>query len=158
VNLRLQTDYALRVLLYLAQSGEQTSVERMATDYRVSRDHLFKVVQLLSRLGYVASRGGRGGGVRLVKDPAAINIGTVVAEIEGRNGVLNCVHDPNACVLEPGCVLRNLVIKAEDAFFATLSKMTIADVIRANTQARKGGLYNLTIKTREQQPDSARHA
>ncbi|MGB7161116.1 MAG: Rrf2 family transcriptional regulator [Tepidisphaeraceae bacterium] len=154
MNLRLQTDYALRVLLYLAQVGEQTSVERMATEYHVSRDHLFKVVQQLSRLGYVASRGGRGGGVRLAKDPAAINVGTVVAEVEGRNGVLHCVHDPNACVLEPGCVLRNLVIKAEDAFFATLSKMTIADVIRANTTTRKGGLYNLNIVARKQQQQS----
>jgi len=148
VNLRLQTDYALRVLLYLAQAGELTSVERMATEYRVSRDHLLKVVQLLSRLGYVASRGGRGGGVRLAKSPADINVGTVVAEVEGRNGVLNCVHDPNACVLEPGCVLRHLVIRAEDAFFDTLGKMTIADVVSANTQARKGGLYNLNVKTR----------
>jgi len=69
-------------------------------------------------------------------------------EVEGRNGVLNCVHDPNACVLEPGCVLRHLVIRAEDAFFDTLAKMTIADVVSANTQARKGGLYNLNVKTR----------
>jgi Rrf2 family nitric oxide-sensitive transcriptional repressor len=145
VNLRLQTDYALRVLLYLAQCGEQRSVERIATEYRISRDHLFKVVQQLSRLGYVTSRGGRGGGVKLAKEPADINVGTVVAEVEGRNGVLVCVHDPDSCVLEPGCILRNLVIKAEDAFFATLSKMTIADVVRANAQALKGGLYNLTV-------------
>ena len=148
MNLRLQTDYALRVLLYLTQAGEQASVERMANEYRVSRDHLLKVVQLLSRLGYVALRGGRGGGVRLAKDPADINVGTVVAEVEGRNGVLNCIHDPNACVLEPGCVLRNLVIKAENAFFDTLGQMTIADVVNANVHARKGGLYNLNVKTR----------
>ena len=152
VNLRLQTDYALRVLLYLAQVGEQTSVERIATEYGISRDHLLKVVQQLSRLGYVASRGGRGGGVRLAKDPADINVGTVVGEVEGRNGVLHCVHDPNACVLQPGCILRNLVIKAEDAFFATLGKMTIADVLRANTAARTGGFYNLTVKARQVDP------
>jgi len=37
VNLRLQTDYALRVLLYLAQAGELTSVERMANAQLFSR-------------------------------------------------------------------------------------------------------------------------
>src|SRR5215218_9650640 len=115
MNLRLNTDYALRVLLYLAQTNAQSSVEQIAVAYGISRDHLFKVVQQLSRLGYVVSRGGRGGGVRLAKEPAAINVGTVVGEIEGRNGVLGCIHDRNACVLEPGCVLRNLVIKAEEA-------------------------------------------
>jgi Rrf2 family nitric oxide-sensitive transcriptional repressor len=150
MNLRLQTDYALRVLLYLAHADTQASVETMADGYGVSKDHLFKVIQQLSRLGYVATRGGRGGGVRLAKAPADINVGTVVAEFEGRNGVLACVHDPAACVLEPGCVLRHLVIKAEDAFFETLSRMTIADVIAGNAAKKSGGVYNLQIKRHSQ--------
>jgi Rrf2 family nitric oxide-sensitive transcriptional repressor len=145
VNLRLQTDYALRVLLYLAHSGRQTSVEELAKAYHVSKDHLFKVVQLLSRLGYIQSKAGRNGGVRLVKAAAEINIGKVVTEVEGRTGVLECVADPAACVLEPGCVLRHLLIDAEDEFFKVLSRMTIADVINANAKGRKGGMYNLSI-------------
>jgi Rrf2 family nitric oxide-sensitive transcriptional repressor len=145
VNLRLQTDYSLRVLLYLAHLGKQVSVDEIAAAYNISKDHLFKVVQQLSRLGYVQSKPGRNGGVRLVKDPAEINIGAVVTQVEGRNGVLECIPDPTTCALEPGCLLRHLLIDAESAFFNVLSTMTIADVIKANTDTKKGGVFNLTV-------------
>jgi Rrf2 family nitric oxide-sensitive transcriptional repressor len=146
VNLRLQTDYSLRVLLYLAHAGRQTSVDEIAGAYHISKDHLFKVVQQLARLGYIQSKAGRNGGVRLIRDPRQINIGAVVAEVEGRTGVLECVADPGTCVLEPGCVLRHLLIDAEDAFYKTLSSKTIADVIDANRAGHKGGVYNLSIR------------
>ena len=38
MNLRLNTDYALRVLLYLAHADQQVSVEAMAGGYGVPDD------------------------------------------------------------------------------------------------------------------------
>src|SRR5580765_7397904 len=115
MNLKMQTDYALRTLLYLAHRGEQAPVEEIAKAYAISKEHLFKVVQHLVRFGYVQSRTGRNGGVRLVKDPATVNVGEVIERFEGRNGLLPCVNDPHDCVLEPGCYLRHLLIDAEQA-------------------------------------------
>src|SRR5262245_49700489 len=151
--LKTQTDYALRALIYLAQLGWQTSVEQIAEAYRISKNNLVKVIQQLVRLGYVMSRSGRHGGVRLARDPEQINCGTLVAQFEGRNGLLPCVNDVNYCVLEPGCVLRSALIKAEHAMYEVLNKLTLADVMRANREAGKGGVYNLTIHGR--QPDGA---
>jgi Rrf2 family transcriptional regulator, nitric oxide-sensitive transcriptional repressor len=155
MNLRLHTDYALRVLLYLAHADAQVSVEAMARGYGISKEHLFKVVQQLARLGYVTTRGGRGGGVRLARRAADINVGAVVAEFEGRSGVLACVADPGVCVLEPGCVLRGALIKAENAFYDTLSKLTIADAIQPNAARQSGGVYNLTIRRAAPAPASS---
>jgi Rrf2 family nitric oxide-sensitive transcriptional repressor len=146
VNLKVQTDYALRVLLFLAHKGEQASVEEMATAYGISKDHLFKVVQQLGRLGYVTSRAGRNGGVKLKKKPETIRIDEVVGQFEGRNGVLACIDDPGVCKLEPGCVLRSLLIKAEESFYSTLGQMSLADVMRPNTVHETGGVYNLSIR------------
>jgi Rrf2 family nitric oxide-sensitive transcriptional repressor len=148
--LKMQTDYALRTLIYLAHVGGQASVQDIAAAYGISRDHLFKVVQQLVRLGYVASRLGRRGGIRLAADPATLNCGEVVAGFEGRNGLLPCVREPSHCVLEPGCVLRGALIKAEDAMYRVLERLTIADVIRGGGAAAegKGGVYNLTVRGR----------
>jgi Rrf2 family transcriptional regulator, nitric oxide-sensitive transcriptional repressor len=143
---RMQTDYALRTLIYLAHKGEQASVQEIATAYGISRDHLFKVVQQLVRLGYAASRPGRGGGIRLAKDAWTINCGAVVADFEGRNGLLPCVKDANYCVLEPGCVLRSALMRAEDALYGVLERLTVADLIRDNERHGTGGIYNLTIR------------
>jgi Rrf2 family nitric oxide-sensitive transcriptional repressor len=52
------TDYALRVLIYLAVSDDrQPTIREIAQRYDISRNHLMKVVQELSQKGYlIASR------------------------------------------------------------------------------------------------------
>jgi Rrf2 family nitric oxide-sensitive transcriptional repressor len=154
MDLKVQTDYALRTLLYLAHKAQvhnepQASVDEISTAYAISKDHLFKVVQHLVRLGYIASKPGRAGGVRLRKPADQITIDRVVADFEGRNGVLACVAEPTVCVLEPGCVLRHALIDAENAFYDSLAKMTVADCVRASGEEAgvpRGGIYNLTIR------------
>lgn len=148
VNLRTQTDYGMRVLLYLAYKPEQTPVETIAEAYGISKDHLVKVVQQLVRLGYVRSQSGRFGGVRLARRAEEIEVSKVISDFEGRNGVLPCVGEPTACVLEPGCVLRNLLMKAESAFYGTFDGVTLADLIKGNVAQRNGGVYNLTVRPR----------
>ena len=143
---KLQTDYALRTLIYLTHVNGQASVQEIATAYGISRDHLFKVVQQLVRLGYVVTRPGRNGGVRLSRDPGTITCGEVVAGFEGRNGLLPCVKDTSHCVLEPGCVLRSALIRAEDAMYGVLERLSIADLLRANEMRQSGGIYNLTVR------------
>jgi Rrf2 family nitric oxide-sensitive transcriptional repressor len=145
---KLQTDYALRTLIYLAHVDGQASVQEIATAYGISRDHLFKVVQQLVRLGLVVSRPGRNGGVRLGREASQINCGEVVAGFEGRHGLLPCVKDQSYCVLEPGCALRTTLIKAEQAMFEVLERLTIADILRNNATEKSGGVYNLTIRRR----------
>ena len=152
---KLQTDYALRTLIYLAHVNGQASVQEIATAYGISRDHLFKVVQQLVRLGCVVTRAGRNGGVRLSRDAAAISCGEVVAGFEGRNGLLPCVKDTGYCVLEPGCVLRSALIRAEDAMYGVLERLSIADLIRANTQGSSGGVYNLSVRGRARSVEPA---
>jgi Rrf2 family nitric oxide-sensitive transcriptional repressor len=151
VTLKTQTDYALRTLLYLAFVGEKVTVDSIAKAYGISKDHLVKVVQQLARLGYVRSQSGRTGGVRLSKAPEQINVADVVADFEGRSGVLACVSEPEVCVLEPGCLLRTMLIQAEAAFYGILRKATIADLVRvpaggAAGAAKPGGMYNLTVR------------
>lgn len=150
MNLKTQTDYALRTLLYLGFVGDKATVDVIAQSYRISKDHLVKVVQQLVRMGYLRSQAGRTGGIRLARPAEQIVVGDVVADFEGRNGVLRCVTDPACCVLEPGCALRTVLIKAEVAFYDTLKGVTIADLVRrpAPGAAGAGGVYNLTVRPR----------
>ena len=77
------TDNALRCLTYLAlHPGKIETVGTIARRMALSEDHLVKVVQRLAHLGYVETMRGRGGGVRLVVEPAKINVGAVVRATE----------------------------------------------------------------------------
>jgi len=143
MHLKLQTDYALRVLLYLGYAGAPAPVDAMATAFAISREHLVKVVQELARAGFVRTRPGRGGGVELLPAGKAASVSEVVARFEGRRTVLPCVLQPDSCVLEPGCDLRRLLMSAEDAFYGALADTTIADLCRP--RAPRGGLRNLKL-------------
>ena len=75
MRLSLHSDYALRILMALAATGRQMSVDEIAGQYGVSRNHLAKVAQRLQALGYVAAQRGRGGGLTLAKAPEAVIVG-----------------------------------------------------------------------------------
>ena len=60
------TDYGLRSLMYLAvHSGKRCSVREIAEHYRISRNHLVKVIHRLAQLEYITSSKGKGGGIEL---------------------------------------------------------------------------------------------
>lgn len=54
MRLTRYTDYAIRVLLHLAAHNDrQASIQEIADAYGISKDHLMKVVQQLSRKSVV---------------------------------------------------------------------------------------------------------
>src|SRR4051794_12474272 len=76
-----------------------------------------------------------------------IRVNKVIADFEGRQGVIGCVNDPTFCRLEPGCALRTLLVQAEQSFFKTLD-VSLADILRANRVEGSGGVNNLTVAGR----------
>lgn len=142
MKLRLQTDYALRALIYLAHTQRTTRAEEIAEAFIVSKDHLVKVIQMMARHGFVRTYPGRKGGVQLARGADQILVKDVMQAIEGKHGILDCVSDPNVCPMEPGCSLRRLLINAEQAFYDAIGATTVADLCAGRN---KGGLANLVI-------------
>ena len=70
MRLTYHTDYALRMLVYLALNrGRPSRVGDVAESYGISRNHLLKVALDLGRLGYLTSVRGRSGGIALARNP-----------------------------------------------------------------------------------------
>ena len=64
------TDYALRVLIYLASSPDrQATITEISDFYNISRNHLVKVVHQLGSKGFVKTTRGKGGGFSLQRPP-----------------------------------------------------------------------------------------
>ncbi|MDP1588397.1 MAG: Rrf2 family transcriptional regulator, partial [Prosthecobacter sp.] len=64
MKLSLFSDYSLRVLIFAALKGDSFQIEEVTVAYGISRHHLAKIVQSLSKLGYLDTRRGRGGGIQ----------------------------------------------------------------------------------------------
>ncbi len=122
------TDYALRVLLYVGrQDGRLCTMGEIAAFYRISLEHLRKVVHRMAKLGYLSSARGRGGGLTLGRDPARIRIGELVLELEKDMSIIDC--HALECRLRSGCSLKTALDRAGHAFIAALNEVTLADLL-----------------------------
>lgn len=129
------TDYSLRVLIYLGTHADRrASVGEIAEAYRISKNHLMKVILFLSAEGYVITARGKGGGVTLNIDPDRIRIGDVVRKSEAGSALVEC-FSPGAsdCRIERSCLLQGAFRKAVQAFYSVLDTYTLADLIANNT-------------------------
>lgn len=136
MRLTRYTDYALRVLIYLAvRDAGRATIQEIAERYDVSRNHLMKVVQHLGRLGYVETVRGKGGGLRLAKPAEDIRLGELVDHMEAGRTLVEC-FDPanNACVITPSCRLKFILSEAADAFTESLNHYTLADMMTSRGQ------------------------
>jgi len=123
------TDYGLRVLMRLANAPEASfTTAEIATQFSIPYNHLTKVVQDLVRGGYVTTRRGAGGGIRLARPADTITLGEVVRFLEQRYAVVECFRrDGGVCVLRPQCRLRSHIAVAGEKFLQSLEETTIAE-------------------------------
>jgi Rrf2 family nitric oxide-sensitive transcriptional repressor len=132
MRLTVHTDYALRVLIYLAvRPAGRATIAEIAARYRISRNHLMKVVRELGRTGYVETTRGQHGGLRLARAPDAIVIGEVVRRTEPDFALAPCLETVGgSCVLTPACRLRRALQTATEAFLAALDDYSLADLVQ----------------------------
>jgi Rrf2 family nitric oxide-sensitive transcriptional repressor len=132
MRLSLQTDYALRTLMFLAsrKKNERGTIAEVAGFFRISEAHVARVVNQLARFGFVRSIRGVGGGIELGRDAAQIRVGEVISVFEGNLHLLECTGtEQEVCVIQDHCRLRKVLAKAERLQLDYLNDVRLTDVI-----------------------------
>lgn len=139
MRLTVYTDYALRLLMYLAAKRDGlATVTDIASSYGISRNHLTKVVHQLGVAGYIETVRGRGGGMRLGKPAATIGLGEIVRLTEADMVLVPCFDPMNTdCPLRGACVLRTALEHARSAFIDVLDGYTLADLAAGPVAMRR---------------------
>lgn len=130
MRLTAYTDFALRVLIYLAiHPDRRPTIAEIAGRYGVSKAHLMKVVYELALKGYVGTTRGKGGGLTLGKPADRITIGEIVRQTEPDMAIVTCFDEgASACVIAPACRLKGKLGEARAAFLQVLDDCTLAEV------------------------------
>lgn len=130
MHLTTMTDYALRLLMYVAQQpGRLCTISEVAQAYEISEAHLMKVTHQLGLQGWVETVRGKGGGMRLAHAPQAINLGAVVRSIEPDFALVECFATESPCTLTGQCRLAGVFGGALQSFMAHLDRFTLADLL-----------------------------
>ncbi|AWW41452.1 MULTISPECIES: nitric oxide-sensing transcriptional repressor NsrR [Streptomyces] len=128
------TDLALRAVMRLAVSEQDDflTTREVAEVMGVPATHMAKAVTRLQHLGVLEARRGRGGGLELTGLGRQASVGWLVRELEGEGEVVTCEGD-TPCPLRGACRLRRALRDAQEAFYAALDPITVADLVTSPT-------------------------
>lgn len=131
MNLSKFSDYAFRILIYLAKNQNKLcTVDELANKLEISEHHLKKIVHRLAKTEYIISSKGRNGGLKLGLSPSEINLGKILIITEDSIVLSECFSSANPnCTLRSECRLRGVLNGALRSFVNEVSKYTLEDIM-----------------------------
>jgi Rrf2 family protein len=128
-------EWSLHCCVVLSQADGPVPTARLADLHGVSKTYLAKHLQLLARTGIVHPTEGRDGGYVLTRGADRTTVLDVVQAIDGKEPAFRCTEirqqgilaaPPEQC--RSACGIAKVMAQAEQAWRATLSAVTIADL------------------------------
>jgi Rrf2 family transcriptional regulator, nitric oxide-sensitive transcriptional repressor len=130
MRLTAMTDYALRMMMYVAQRPDRLcTIAEIAQAHDISETHLMKVTHQLGLQGWIETVRGKGGGMRLARRPEEINLGALVRGVEPNFHLVECFAAESSCALTGRCGLAGILDGALQRFLAHLDNFTLADAL-----------------------------
>ncbi len=127
------SDYGLRILIYAASFPDRLiTIDETAQIYGISRNHLMKVANQLTRAGILKAVRGRSGGLMLARAAQDIRLGEVLRVTEPNFDLVECFApgqvDQSGCVITSRCRLQGVLSEALEAFMRTVDHYSLADI------------------------------
>jgi Rrf2 family protein len=129
--------YALRALIFIAQSGgiAPVPISQIAGDQKLPRKFLEIILLDLKNGGLVESYRGKLGGYRLARPAGQISFGEIIRLIEGPLALVPCVSVTAYqrcadCFEETTCAIRKVMLTVRDSTAHILDNTSLADLAR----------------------------
>lgn len=136
--IRRNTDYSIRALVHLALNPDiEVTAGEIAEEQDVPLEYLQKILQKLTRGGFVNAHRGAYGGFYLAREPKDINLLEVIETMQGKLAMNKCFLGKDGCPRAPKCVLKYNWLQLEQTITSHLSQITLQDLVE---QVREGGL------------------
>ncbi|TPG38596.1 SUF system Fe-S cluster assembly regulator [Sphingomonas koreensis] len=126
-------DYAVVILTAAARhcgASGRLNATLLAEETGVPLPTVQKLVSRLSSAGLIETGRGAGGGLRLARPPAAINLADIIEAVEGPIAMTSCVEDGrHDCTIEENCRVKphwNIVNGAVRGALAGVSLATLS--------------------------------
>jgi Rrf2 family protein len=128
LKLTKKADYGLISLKHLAMKGGSASAKEIADAYGIPLPLLAKVLQKLTRGGFLRSEHGTYGGYRLSRPAGRITALEVIRSIDGPIFLTSCFTGEDTCDQSTRCTVREPLRKVHDGIQNLLASISIADM------------------------------
>ena len=132
MNITSKGRYALRVMLDLAQYGEEGFVSLKVTAERqeISLKYLEMIIAHLKKAGLVESTRGKEGGYRLTRSPEEYSALEILSSIEDNLAPVSCIQAGTVhCDHADACLTIPMWKELDDVTNAYLASVTLQDLL-----------------------------
>ena len=133
IKLTKKIEYSLIALKHmgLINRGQISTAKEIAVLYQIPRELLAKILQQLTRDGYISSVQGPKGGYELSRSPEDVSIVELFKTIEGEAGFTDCVsNNREDCVRMDDCTIRTPMLQISNQINNFFSKITLEDIFK----------------------------
>lgn len=133
LKLQITTDYAIGIVLYLAQHGEEISPGKdIAKEVGMSYTYFNKVASIIRQSGFIETVQGPSGGYRLSKSAKEITLYDIIEVMEGTLSLNHCLEINGGCRRYGDayhkCPVHNVLKVMQRELISTLQSKTIQEL------------------------------
>jgi Rrf2 family protein len=152
LKLTKKADYGLIALKHLAVNHARgsASAKEIADAYGIPLPLLSKILQKLSKAGFLRSEHGTNGGYRLARGAGEITALEIIRTIDGPIFLTSCFTEHGFCTHSERCSVREPLRRVHEGILRLLSSITISELSqeeRVDSEAGPGRLYDLTVSS-----------
>ena len=131
MHITLETDYAIRIVLYLAKTNKRVEAKNISENTEVTLRFALKILRKLVAEGIVKSFKGTQGGYELNQKPDEITLAHVIETVEGTYYLSRCLNPEQGCnrAGKTYCKVQRVFSDISQMVQAELEKVTIAQLI-----------------------------
>ncbi|MCP4140049.1 MAG: Rrf2 family transcriptional regulator [Chloroflexi bacterium] len=130
LRINRQTDYAVRVVLALAQEsmGTRMSTKEIGAAMLIPKNFLPRIVAKLAQKKIVVTFAGRDGGLQLARESQDITLKDIVEAFEGPLVLSECIPGDDFCPFEDACFVRPRWTRLQQVILDELDSTSFLDL------------------------------
>lgn len=134
MQLNLTTDYAIRIILYLATKRGVVSSLEISEKMAIPQNAVLKIMRKLNKAGLTKNHIGVQGGYSMAKPATEITLLSIINLMERTSRINRCLEEDRYCsrFVTESCPVRNFYCILQQELESKLSAITIENLSAKN--------------------------
>ena len=143
MQLTSTTDYAIRIVCYLAAQRQMISTSELSQELSVPSSYIPKITKKLKQAGIIKACEGIKGGYQIAKHPENISLRDVISCTESTMAISRCLEKEGGCSKNyiACCKVHQILLDLQNIYNNRLESVKISDIIRPGKDEYLGKFY-----------------